>query len=74
MNDPRTPAIDLQRRARRQPAFGLVDNRNDVDMARLRLYRFGRVQQELRARDYAGVPLQDPVNIRYATGTRNMTT
>ena len=45
MNDPRTPAIDLQRRARRQPAFGLVDNRNDVDMARLRLYRFGRVQQ-----------------------------
>ena len=57
MNDPRSPAIDLQRRARRQPAFGLVDNRNDVDMARLRLYRFGRVQQELRARDYAGVPL-----------------
>jgi len=35
MNDPRAPAIDLQRRARRQPAFGLVDNPNDVDMARL---------------------------------------
>ena len=73
MNDLLTPAVDLQRQARRQPAFGLVDNRNDVDMARLRLYRFGRVQQELRARDYAGVLLYDPVNIRYATGTRNMT-
>jgi Xaa-Pro aminopeptidase len=66
-------AADPQRQARLQPAFGLVDNRNDVDMARLRLYRLGRVQRELRARDYAGCLLYDPVNIRYATGTRNMT-
>ena len=32
----------------------LVDNRNDVDMARLRLYRLHRVQAELKERDYAG--------------------
>jgi Xaa-Pro dipeptidase len=73
MNDLVTSAVDPQRRARRQPAFGLVDHRNDVDMARLRLYRFGRVQAELRTRDCAGALLYDPVNIRYATGTRNMT-
>ena len=73
MNDPVSPSDDLQRQARLQPALGLVDNRSDVDMARLRLYRLKRVQQELRARDYAGCLLYDPVNIRYATGTRNMT-
>jgi len=73
MSDVVHPAADRERRARRQPALGLVDHRSDVDMARLRLYRFGRVQEQLRARDYAGVLLYDPVNIRYATGTRNMT-
>jgi Xaa-Pro aminopeptidase len=73
MNDPRTPAVDPQRRARRQPAFGLVDHRNDVDMARCASIASGRVQRNCAARDYAGVLLYDPVNIRYATGTRNMT-
>jgi len=67
------PATAGERRARLQPALALVDNRNDVDMARLRLYRFARVQAELKSRDYAGCLLYDPVNIRYATGTRNMT-
>ena len=73
MNDRATLPTEVQRHARRQPAIGLVDNRNDVDMARLRLYRLHRVQAELKARDYAGCLLYDPVNIRYATGTRNMT-
>ena len=73
VTSPVQPATDGERRARLQPALALVDNRNDVDMARLRLYRFARVQAELKSRDYAGCLLYDPVNIRYATGTRNMT-
>ena len=35
-------------------------------------YRLGRFRAELRKRDYAAAILFDPMNIRYATGTRNM--
>jgi hypothetical protein len=38
-----------------------------VDMDRLRAYRYGRVQEQLRASDCAAVLLNDPVNIRYAS-------
>ncbi|MBI3514861.1 MAG: aminopeptidase P family protein [Proteobacteria bacterium] len=41
-------------------------------MARLRGYRLARFQAELRRLDYAGAVLFDPVNLRYATGSRNM--
>jgi len=42
-------------------------------MRRVRGARLARVRAELAARDYAGVVLYDPINVRYATGTRNMT-
>ena len=35
-------------------------------------YRISRIRQWLENRDYAAVILFDPVNIRYATGSRNM--
>ncbi|WP_208539336.1 M24 family metallopeptidase [Algihabitans albus] len=38
----------------------------------LRAYRLARLRAELRARDYAGLLVTDPINIRYATGTSNM--
>ena len=38
----------------------------------LRAYRYARVQEQLRANDCAAILLNDPVNIRYATDTRNM--
>jgi Xaa-Pro aminopeptidase len=41
-------------------------------MRSLRAYRLGRVREQLRARDYAGCLLYDPINIRYALGARNM--
>ncbi|MEQ9271306.1 M24 family metallopeptidase [Marinobacter salarius] len=41
-------------------------------MLKLRSYRLDRVQEQLRLHDYAGIVLYDPINIRYATGTRNM--
>lgn len=42
------------------------------DLAAMRHYRLDRVRAELRARDYAGALLYDPVNIRYATDSTNM--
>ncbi len=43
-----------------------------IDMRALRSYRLKRLQDELRRLDVAGILLADPVNIRYATGIRNM--
>ncbi len=43
-----------------------------IDETAIRSYRLKRVRQGLRASDYAGLILFDPVNIRYATGSRNM--
>lgn len=43
-----------------------------VDRQAMRAYRLGRVREELAKRDLAGTVLFDPVNVRYATGTRNM--
>ena len=56
----------------RTPGLGLSDAEAQVDMRQLRAYRLERVRAELRAREYAGCVLFDPINIRYATGARNM--
>ena len=60
-------------RAKNTPAPGLTDAEAQVDMRQLRAYRLGRVRAGLRAHDYAGCVLFDPINIRYAVGARNMT-
>jgi Xaa-Pro dipeptidase len=57
----------------KSPNPGVVDYEQTVDLARLRGYRYSRIQAELQKRDYAACLLYDPINIRYATGTRNMT-
>jgi len=44
----------------------------DIDLVAVRGWRRDRVRAEMAARDIAAVILSDPVNIRYATGTRNM--
>ncbi len=43
-----------------------------IDLAALRRYRQQRVRTEMAKRNIAAVILSDPINIRYATGTRNM--
>lgn len=43
-----------------------------IDLDTVRRYRLDRVRREMRARDIAVLLLSDSVNIRYATGTRNM--
>ena len=60
------------RLAPRWTSAGIKDNERAIDMPGLRAYRLGRLQAELRARDYGAALLLDPMNIRYATGSRNM--
>ena len=42
------------------------------DLGRMREYRWARLVQALADRDYGGLLLYDPLNIRYATDTTNM--
>ena len=58
--------------ARDTVGMGLLDCVAQPDMKRMRAYRLARVRAELRKRDYAGCLLYDPINVRYATGSRNM--
>ena len=44
----------------------------DAILDEVLIYRQQQLRQELARRDIAAVILSDPVNIRYATGTRNM--
>lgn len=41
------------------------------DMDAMRRYRLGRVRSQLAARDYAGIVVTDPINVRYATDSTN---
>jgi len=59
-------------RGRKTPGVDLTDAAAQADMKRMRAYRLGRFRAQLKARDYAGAVLYDPINIRYATGSRNM--
>lgn len=45
---------------------GLLAAYAAIDRPALRQYRLERIRQQLRAQDYAGVLLVDPINIRYA--------
>ena len=42
------------------------------DVGRMRRARLARLRTELARRDVAGALLYDPINLRYATGSRNM--
>lgn len=58
--------------ARNTPRSDLTDTETPIDMRRMRAYRLGRVREQLKRHDYAACLLYDPINIRYATGARNM--
>ncbi len=53
-------------------AFDVADRIARIDQKQLRTYRLARLRAELKKRDYMGCLLTDPMNIRYATGSRNM--
>ena len=45
---------------------------DSIDEPAIRAHRAERIRQELRRREREAVLVVDPVNLRYATGTRNM--
>ena len=45
---------------------------DSINEPAIRAWRAERIRQELRRRDHEAVLAVDPVNLRYATGTRNM--
>ena len=49
-----------------------LDDGRDIDEPAIRRYRLDRVRQRLEAADLAAIVIADPVNLRYATGSRNM--
>ena len=53
-------------------AFDVAARIAAIDQRKLRAYRLARVRAEIKKRDYMGCLLSDPMNIRYATGSRNM--
>ena len=64
--------LESVRLARNAPGAARHDAEPQIDVKRMRAYRLGRVQEQLRRLDLGGVILYDPVNIRYATGSSNM--
>ena len=45
---------------------------DSIDEPAIRAYRAERIRRELRRQDREAVLVVDPINLRYATGTRNM--
>ena len=43
-----------------------------IDLKAVRLYRLGRLREQMVKYEVDAVILSDPANIRYATGSRNM--
>ena len=67
----REPPPDRLRLARRLGGMTVVDFEGHLDVVRLRTYRLARMQEQLRRHDCPACVLFDPLNVRYATGTRN---
>jgi Xaa-Pro aminopeptidase len=71
MARPRDPAA-LERPVIAPLGLDIAGRIAAIDPVKLRAGRLERFRAELRRRDVAGALLVDPMNIRYATGTRNM--
>src|SRR5919205_1880901 len=57
------------------PELALLDRvavDEPIDLAAVRAYRLGRVREQMAAHSLDACVLLDPVNVRYATGARNM--
>ncbi len=61
----------MARAVRRTPVVTLSDTEARVDMAAMRGHRLARVRAQLRKANVGAAVLLDPINIRYATGSRN---
>jgi Xaa-Pro dipeptidase len=52
--------------------FDQLEVAEPIDLVAVRSYRLGRVREQMAAHSLDACVLLDPVNIRYATGARNM--
>ncbi len=59
--------------AKKTDSMTLLDTSAQVDMSTMRKYRLARLQAEIQKSEYGAALFFDPINVRYATGTRNMT-
>ncbi len=50
----------------------VLSDHTPIDEVAIRAHRMGRIRELLAGKDCAGIVLFDPVNIRYANGSRNM--
>src|SRR3954454_5528010 len=71
------PAMNLDWHADRSdlPELATLDQlevEEPIDLAAVRSYRLGRVREQMAAHSVDACILLDPVNVRYATGARNM--
>jgi Xaa-Pro dipeptidase len=71
------PGVELDWHAERSdlPELTTLDQlktQAPIDLAAVRAYRLGRVRRQMAAYSLDACILLDPVNIRYATGARNM--
>ena len=64
--------LDSIRLGRNTPGMAQHHAEPQIDMKRMRAYRLGRIQDQLKRLDLGGIILYDPINIRYATGSSNM--
>ena len=63
----------MNKTPRRPVQLGAMEHtKAPSNLDEVRLYRLGRIRQQLRRHDYAGILLCDPVNVRYATDSTNM--
>ena len=49
----------------------VVDFEDRIDVARLKRDRLARLQGQMDLQDLGGILMFDPVNVRYATGSRS---
>lgn len=47
-------------------------DKTQIDLVKMRNYRLKRVREQIKSLGYGGIVIFDPVNLRYATGSRNM--
>lgn len=65
--------IDWHAERSSSPRLDIVQGDGDaIDLEAVRRYRLGRVREQMRHFKVSALILSDPVNIRYATGARNM--
>ncbi len=70
MPDDNAPQESKTQQPRQHGAMEFSEAPASLD--RVRLYRLGRLREQLKARDYAGLLLFDQINTRYATDATNM--